>query len=93
MDKIKNNTLIKYGSLFAYLILYFLLFGVKKVISFGLISHITMIGIILLNFYYLFNKSFNKLKFKRSELPYLRPEDFNVFNHPDLSNKELTLKK
>lgn len=68
MDKIKNNTLIKYGSLFAYLILYFLLFGVKKVISFGLISHITMIGIILLNFYYLFNKSFNKLKFKRSEL-------------------------
>ena len=68
MDKIKNNTLIKYGSLFAYLILYFLLFGIKKVISFGLISHLTMIAIILLNFYYLFNKSFNKLKFKRSEL-------------------------
>ena len=68
MDKIKNNTLLKYGSLFAYLILYFLLFGVKKIISFGLISHTAMILIVLFNFYYFFNKSFNKLKFKRSEL-------------------------
>jgi hypothetical protein len=68
MDKIKNNILLKYGSLFVELILYYLLFVVKKVISFGLISHITMIILILLNFYYFYKKSFKDLKFKRSEL-------------------------
>ena len=72
MDKLKNNTLFKYGSLCAELILYYLLFVVKKVISFGLISHITMIILILLNFYYFYKKSLKDLKFKRNELDSIR---------------------
>lgn len=71
MDKLKNNTLFKYGSFFVELILYYLLFVVKKVISFGLVSHITMIIIILLNFYYFHKKAFNNLKFKRNEFIFL----------------------
>lgn len=37
-------------------------------------------------------KVYEQFKFKRGELKHLRPEDFDTFEHPDLSNPQLILK-
>lgn len=63
-----NNKYINFGTLLIELLLYYLLFVVKQVISFDIISHLIMLGLLFLNHFYLFNKSFNKIKFKKYEL-------------------------
>lgn len=38
-----------------------------------------------------YDETYETFRFKRQELPYLRPEDFNCFNQPDLDNPNPTL--
>ena len=68
MNQLINSKYFKWIVLLIELILYALLFIYKKVIDFDIISHVLMIIIIFANLYYLFFKSFKKIKFKRKEL-------------------------
>ena len=71
MSKIIQNKNFKWICLVLYFLLYFALFFYKKVISFDKISHVLMAAIILVNWYYFFNKTISKIKYTRIELIFL----------------------
>ncbi len=71
MDKIMQQKYSKWIVLFFEFVLYLILFYFKKIISFDKISHLLMVAIIIINWYYFFNKTINKFKYTRIQLIFL----------------------
>ena len=71
MNQIVNNKYFKWVVLLIELCLYVLLFVHKRVINFDKYSDILMVILVIANWYYLFYKSFKKVKLKRNELIFL----------------------
>ncbi len=71
MDKIMKKNYSKWLVLIMEFILYLVLFCFKKIVHFDIISHLLMIAIIIVSWYYFFNKTINKFKYTKIQLIFL----------------------
>ena len=71
MNKVLQNKNFKWICLVLFFALYLVLFFYKKVINFDKISHVLMTAIIVVNWYYFFNKTITKFKYTRIQLIFL----------------------
>lgn len=71
MKEVNKNNTIKWIFLSIELSLYIILFVINKIMILDKTSHVILLLIIILNWYYLFNKSLFKIKFNKVELLFL----------------------